>query len=43
MPLTLVIGSVEAPDRLRFLVTILFVRETGAWRIAALLTTNEKP
>lgn len=43
MPLTLVIGSAEVPDQLRFLVTILFVQKAGAWKIAALLTTTEKP
>lgn len=43
MPLTLVIGSAEAPDRLRFLVSLLFVREAADWKIAALLTTTEKP
>ncbi len=42
MPLTLVIGSAEAPDHLRFLVSILFVRRGDDWRIAALLTTTEK-
>lgn len=42
MPLTLVIGSAEKPDHLRFLVSILFSRRTGEWRIAALLTTAEK-
>ena len=43
MPLTLVIGSSEAPDRLRFLVSLLFVRADADWKIAALLTTTEKP
>lgn len=42
VPLTLVIGPAGNPDRLRFLVSILFVRVDGAWRIAALLTTSEK-
>jgi len=42
MPLTLVIGAAENPDRLRFLVSILFARRAGEWRIAALLTTAEK-
>jgi uncharacterized protein (TIGR02246 family) len=43
MPLVLMIGSAEAPDRLHFLVSILFVRRATDWRIAALLTTSEKP
>ncbi len=43
MPLTLVIGQAEKPNRLRFLVSIVFVRRSEDWRIAALLTTNEKP
>jgi uncharacterized protein (TIGR02246 family) len=43
MPLTLMIGSTEAPDRLRFLVSILFVHQAADWQIAALLTTTEKP
>ncbi len=42
MPLTLVIGKTADPARLDFLVSILFVDEDG-WRIAALLTTEEKP
>lgn len=43
MPLTLVIGAEAAPDRLGFLVSLLFRREAGEWRIAALLTTRSKP
>lgn len=43
MPLTLVIGSTAAPDRLGFLVSLLFVRADDEWRIAALLTTLAKP
>jgi len=43
MPLTLMIGAAEKPDHLRFLVSILFSRRDGEWRIAALLTTTEKP
>lgn len=43
MPLTLVIGSAENPDRLRFLVSIAFVRPAQEWRITALLTTTAKP
>lgn len=42
MPLTLVIGSAADPDRLPWLVSILFVRETNAWKIVALLTTAAK-
>lgn len=42
MPLTLVIGSAAAPDRLRFLVSLIFVREADTWRIAALLTTTAR-
>ena len=42
MPLTLVVGTAEKPARLRFLVSILFARRGDDWRIAALLTTNEK-
>jgi len=42
MPLTLVIGAAAAPDRLPFLVSILFRRVDGEWRIAALLTTTHK-
>ena len=43
MPLKLVIGTAENADHLRFLVSILFSRRAGEWRIAALLTTTEKP
>ena len=43
MPLVLEIGTASATDDLRFLVTILFRKEQGDWRIAALLTTTEKP
>lgn len=42
MPLVLEIGGEAAPDRLRFLVSILFRKETTGWRIAALLTTTQK-
>lgn len=42
MPLTLVIGGAERPDRLPWIVSILFVREGGDWKIAALLTTAAK-
>lgn len=43
LPLTLVIGGVENPDRLRFLVSAAFRRIGDTWKIAALLTTTEKP
>lgn len=42
-PRTLPVGSSEAPNRLRFLASIVFVHRTIVWRIAALLTTAEKP
>ncbi len=42
LPLTLVIGGAEKPDRLRFLVSIAFRQIGGQWRIAALLTTTGK-
>jgi hypothetical protein len=43
LPLTLVIGASSGPDRLRFLVSMLTVHTPDGWRIAALLTTTEKP
>lgn len=43
LPLTLVIGASPAPDRLRFLVSVLTVRTPDGWKIAALFTTTEKP
>lgn len=42
-PLVLRIGSAEAPDRIPFLVSVLCERTAAGWRIAALLTTVEKP
>lgn len=42
LPLVLVIGAEPAPDRLRFLVSVLGVATTQGWRIAALFTTTEK-
>lgn len=42
LPLTLTIGSAEAPDRLRFLVSVLGVDTGQGWRIAALFTTTAK-
>jgi ketosteroid isomerase-like protein len=42
LPLQLVIGASENPDRLHFLVSVLCVRTSQGWRIAALFTTPEK-
>src|SRR4051812_27185589 len=42
LPLRLVIGVGDNPDRLRFLVSVLCVRTAKGWRIAALFTTSEK-
>lgn len=42
MPLTLEIGSAASPSVLPFLVSIVFRRIGPEWRIAALLTTNDK-
>jgi Domain of unknown function (DUF4440) len=42
LPLVLVIGPEERPDRLRFLVSVLGVDTGRGWRIAALFTTSEK-
>lgn len=39
--LTLVIGGEAAPNRLGFIVSILFRRVEADWRIAALLTTRD--
>jgi hypothetical protein len=43
MPLALTIGLKAKPDVIRFLVSILCVKEAEGWRIAALFTTAEKP
>ena len=44
LPLTLAIGAKAAgPDRLRFLVEVVCTRTAAGWRIAALLTTADKP
>ena len=43
LPLVLVIGNSEHPDRLRFLVSMLGVETAQGWKIAALFTTTEKP
>ena len=43
LPLVLVIGNAEHPDRLRFLVSMLGVETEQGWKIAALFTTSEKP
>ena len=42
-PLVLRIGAPDAPDRIPFLVSMLCERTADGWRIAALLTTVEKP
>jgi hypothetical protein len=42
LPLRLVIGAGDNPDRLHFLVSVLCVRTAEGWRIAALFTTSEK-
>lgn len=42
-PLTLHIGPAAAPDAIPFLVSVLCIRTADGWRIAALLTTVEKP
>jgi ketosteroid isomerase-like protein len=43
LPLTLVIGSAATPDRLPWLVSLVWVRREAGWKIAALLTTTAKP
>lgn len=42
IPLTLVIGGKDKPDRIRFLVGMVGRKGVGGWRIAALFTTPEK-
>ena len=42
MPLALTIGPKAKPDVIRFLVSILCVKKSEGWRIAALFTTNDK-
>lgn len=42
MPLVLEIGKEAAPDKLGFLVSIVFREGAEGWLIAALLTTREK-
>ena len=42
LPLVLMIGSTEAPDRLPFLVEMVARRGANGWKIEALLTTNDK-
>jgi len=42
MPLTLEIGRAENPNKLRFLVSIVFQKIEDEWKIASLLTTNDK-
>lgn len=43
MPLVLELGAAAAPDKLRFLVSILFRHHPDGWKIASLLTTTQKP
>ena len=43
MPLALTIGLKAKPDVIRFLVSILCVKQAEGWRIAALFTTAERP
>lgn len=43
LPLMLELGDAAAPDRLRFLVSILFRNQQNGWKIASLLTTTQKP
>jgi ketosteroid isomerase-like protein len=42
MPLSLTIGPKAKPDVIRFLVSILCIRKSEGWRIAALFTTTAK-
>jgi ketosteroid isomerase-like protein len=42
MPLALTIGLKDNPEVIRFLVSILCVKQAEGWRIAALFTTAEK-
>ena len=42
LPLVLVIGAEDKPDRLRFLVSVLGVETAAGWKIAALFTTTQK-
>ena len=42
LPLVLVIGAKDNPDRLPFLVSVLGVQTRAGWRIAALFTTTQK-
>lgn len=42
VPLTLVIGARDKPDRLRFLVGMVARKNDQGWRIAALFTSAEK-
>src|SRR5262249_7531619 len=42
LPLDLVIGKAAAPERIRFLVSVLCVETPVGWRIAALFTTTAK-
>lgn len=42
LPLRLQIGRTEAPNQLGFLVSIVFQEVDATWKIAALLTTEDK-
>ena len=42
MPLTLELGTAASPTSLKFLVSIVFQQVAGDWKIASLLTTNDK-
>ena len=42
MPLILEIGKAASPNSLKFLVSIVFQQVEGDWKIASLLTTNDK-
>lgn len=42
-PLTLVIGTAQAPDRLAFLVNVVCSKSERGWEIIALFTTLRKP
>ncbi len=42
MPLVLEAGTTAVPDKLPFLVSILFQKSGDTWQIAALLTTQDK-
>lgn len=41
LPLALIYGKRDAPETLRFLVSVLCIRTADGWRIAALFTTTQ--